>query len=231
MNGYDLSLAGATLTALGTGALWWGAERLLCVSDLHLGKSERQARRGGVLLPPYETADTLARLADDIARCRPDTVICLGDSFDDAASAGALDAAAAAALARMRAGRRWIWIRGNHDAGADGHGGTVLDEIRIGPLVFRHIAAGDAPDPGVGEVSGHYHPKAGLALAGRAISRPCFLCDGARLILPAYGTYTGGLRWTDPALQALMRPGAQAVLTGPTPRAFPVPRAAGRRAG
>ncbi|OWU76237.1 ligase-associated DNA damage response endonuclease PdeM [Phaeobacter sp. 22II1-1F12B] len=220
MNNCSLSLAGAKLVALGSGALWWPAQRLLCVSDLHLGKSERIARRGGTFLPPYETRDTLLRLADDLDRMNPATVICLGDSFDDLDAARALAAEDQAALTRMQAGRRWIWIEGNHDSGPVDLGGTHLAELALGPLIFRHIAQTGAS----GEISGHYHPKASLTTRARRITRAAFLSDRDRIIMPAYGTYTGGLRSHDATLTALMRPDALAILTGPRPYAVPMPR-------
>jgi DNA ligase-associated metallophosphoesterase len=222
MNGYDFILSGARLTARPSGALWWPDEGLLALSDLHLGKSERLARRGGALLPPYEVRETLARLAAEIAATDPRTVLCLGDSFDDLAAAGSLDPADSAELSRLMAGRRWIWVEGNHDPGPVAIGGTHLAEFPLGPLIFRHIA-----EPGAqGEISGHYHPKARLSLRGQAISRPCFLIDGSRVILPAFGAYTGGLRCDDPALAGLMGPDAVAVLTGPAARPVPMPRRA-----
>ena len=220
MNNCSLSLAGADLVALGSGALWWPAQRLLCVSDLHLGKSERIARRGGTILPPYETRDTLLRLADDLDRMNPATVICLGDSFDDLDAARALAAEDQTALTRMQAGRRWIWIEGNHDSGPVDLGGTHLAELTLGPLTFRHIAQTGAS----GEISGHYHPKASLTTRARRITRAAFLSDRDRIIMPAYGTYTGGLRSHDAALTALMRPDALAILTGPRAYAVPMPR-------
>lgn len=226
MNIYAFSFAGATLQALGSGALYWPEAGLLCVSDLHLGKSERMARRGGTTLPPYETLDTLTRLQADIEHCAPRHVVCLGDSFDDAAAAGALREDDHLWIARLQAGRRWTWIEGNHDPGPVGIGGSHLAELSLGPLTFRHIAR---PAPVAGEVSGHYHPKARIAARGRSISRACFVVDAVRLILPAYGTYTGGLASTDTALCGLMRPDAIAILTGPTPRAMPMPQRA--RAG
>lgn len=219
MNSRTFQLAGVPLSALASGALWWPDERVLCVSDLHLGKSDRIARRTGAMLPPYETADTLARLDADIARTRPETVICLGDSFDDDDAAEMIGDEPLLWLLRLQAGRRWIWVEGNHDPGRLAPGGTHRGEIALGPLTFRHIAAG----AGTGEVSGHYHPKA--VVSGRAgrVSRPCFLYDGDRVILPAYGTYTGGLRWNDPALIALLAPEARAILTGSTVLELPVP--------
>lgn len=220
MNGYELDLTGARLVALASGALWWAAEGVLAVSDLHLGKSERIARRGGALLPPYDSRETLARLAHDIAALTPDEVICLGDSFDDDRAATALAADLRDTLLTLQAGRRWIWIAGNHDPGPLALGGTHLAELRRGPLTFRHIADAGA----AGEISGHYHPKAVISLRGKHISRPCFLADAARIVMPAYGAYTGGLRWTDPALQTLMGDGARAVLTGPRAACLPLPR-------
>jgi DNA ligase-associated metallophosphoesterase len=227
MNGYDFTLAGTALTALASGALWWSERRMLVVSDLHLGKSGRIARLGGALLPPYEWRDTLARLEAEIRRTQAATVVCLGDSFDDDAAADEVDEEAALWLTRLQAGRRWVWIEGNHDPGPVALGGSHLAELPSPPLVFRHIARPGAS----GEVSGHYHPKAVIGLKGRSVSRPAFLIDGDRVILPAFGTFTGGLRSDSPALAGLMRPEALAVLTGPALHVVPMPIGRGRPAG
>jgi len=220
MNGFDFTLAGVSLVALGSGALWWPDQRLLCVSDLHLGKSERIARHGGGTLPPYDTRDTLTRLAVDLTRMQPRIVICLGDSFDDLDAARALPEEERQWIAKLQAGRRWVWIEGNHDSGPAGLGGTSLTELPLAPLSFRHIARPGAS----GEISGHYHPKARLRGRGATVTRPAFLLDRDRVILPAYGSYTGGLRTDDPALAGLMRPEALALLTGATVHAIPMPR-------
>jgi uncharacterized protein len=221
MNDYVFRLAGATLRALSSGALWWPDRGILVVADLHLGKSERAARRSGCLLPPYETQDTLERLGADIAAVRPPTVICLGDTFDDAQAAANLDAGHGQCLRALMTGRRWIWIEGNHDPGPVPIGGQTLDEHVEGPLRFRHIAAKDPPGAGLAEVSGHYHPKARIR-AG--LARPCFLVDDCRLIMPAYGTYTGGLSCNAAPFVALLSGSARALLLGP--RVTPVPLAA-----
>jgi len=224
MDGHAFTLAGAALRALPSGALWWEAEDLLCVSDLHLGKALRRVRRGEAPLPPYETRDTLSRLEADLDRTGAGTVVCLGDSFDDSEAARALPEAERLWIATLQAGRDWVWIEGNHDPGPVDLGGAHRAELARGPLVFRHIA-----EPGqTGEVSGHYHPKMRLSLRGQTISRPAFLLDEDRLILPAYGTYTGGLSCDAPVLDGLMRPEARAVLTGAS--AHVLPMRAGRRA-
>jgi len=213
---HTLPFQGETLHLLPSGGLHWPARHLLTISDLHFGKSERLARRGGSLLPPYETRATLAKLDADLEATRASTVICLGDSFDDDAAAEGLDNTDTLWLTRLMAGRDWTWITGNHDPGPITLGGSHRAEHRVHPLTFRHIAIpGDS-----GEISGHYHPKA--RLAGQ--SRACFLTDATRIILPAYGAYTGGLWCDHPALSGLMAPNALAILTGPRALAIPMPR-------
>lgn len=220
MTGYTFPLSGVTLTARPDGALWWADRRLLCVSDLHLGKSDRIARRGGTLLPPYETRETLWRLEQAVIATNPGIVVCLGDSFDDLRAAQTLDDDAQLHLMHLQAGRDWIWIAGNHDAGPVELGGSHRDELVLGPLTFRHIAQPSAR----GEVSGHYHPKAGL---NGTAQRPCFLLDQKRLILPAFGAYTGGLSVASATLAALADDTGIVILTGT--RATPVPLAGCRR--
>lgn len=220
MNTLEFTFVGKALSALGSGALWWPEQSLLCVSDLHLGKSERVARRGGAALPPYENRETLNRLSADLTRTGAGTVICLGDSFDDLHASYALPEEERLQIATLQAGRRWIWIEGNHDPGPVELGGTHLAEWTCAGLTFRHIAAPE----GEGEISGHYHPKVGLTARSRHVTRPAFLLDQARLIMPAYGTYTGGLRSTDTTLSNLMAPEARAILTGTHPRMVPMPR-------
>ena len=218
MNALPFPFRGETLHALPSGGLHWPARRLLCVADLHLGKSDRMARRGGPILPPYESLDTLDRLADDIAATDPAEVVCLGDSFDDLEAGQSLADPIRDRLASLIAGRRWIWVLGNHDPGPVDLGGTHLAEYQAGPLVFRHIA-----EPGAeGEVSGHYHPKARVTLRGRTLSRPCLLIDRDRIILPAYGAYTGGMSCDRPELSRLMAEGAEAVLVGAVPLRLPL---------
>ncbi len=218
MRSYEFTLNGARLTALPSGALWWSERGILCVSDLHFGKSGRIARLGGSLLPPYENQDTLTRLERDILKQNPSTIICLGDSFDDLAAFEEMDAADHRWLTCLMAGRRWIWIEGNHDPGPVDIGGSHVAEFAAAPLTFRHIA--NPSD--IGEVSGHFHPKTRVQTKGRSVTRPCFLLDANRLILPAYGTFTGGLRSDGPVLSELMQTGTLAILTGQNAQPVPV---------
>ncbi|SDW93157.1 ligase-associated DNA damage response endonuclease PdeM [Roseicitreum antarcticum] len=218
MTGHDFTFAGETLTALPSRALWWPGAHTLVVADLHLGKAGRIARRSGALLPPYEVADTLARLSALVAELAPARVICLGDSFDDDTAAAELDAPALAALQGLEAGRDWIWVQGNHDPMAMNAAGQGVAAFAFGPLCFRHIAQAD----GLPEVSGHYHPKLRLPARMGGGRRACFLLGRSGIILPAFGTYTGGLDAHDPAVQRAIGPGAVAVVTGQTAFALPL---------
>ncbi|MFW2587973.1 ligase-associated DNA damage response endonuclease PdeM [Sagittula sp. SSi028] len=220
MNTHDFTFAGAALRALPSGGLYWPDMRLLVVSDLHLGKSARLSAVGGAQLPPYEVRATLERLDQDLEATGAAQVLCLGDSFDAVGLDRCLPEQDLLWLQRLQAGRRWTWITGNHDPGPLDLKGAHLAELALAPLVFRHIAA-DHPQ---GEVSGHYHPKLRLPLKGMSVTRPCFLYDRNRLILPAYGAYTGGLFSHDAALCRLLSPDACAILTGPRPMAVPMRR-------
>ena len=170
-----LEIAGVSLHADLAGALVWEEHRLLVVSDLHLEKGSSYAARG-VLLPPYDTLATLSRLAAVIARHDPRVVIALGDSFHDRTAHERLSPDDRDTLSALQAGRDWIWISGNHDPALPRDlGGTVADEVAIGPITFRHEPTGAR-----GEIAGHLHPKARVAARGRAMERRCFASDGLR---------------------------------------------------
>jgi DNA ligase-associated metallophosphoesterase len=196
----DMTVSGVTFTADLSGALHWDDERLLVVSDLHLEKGSSFAMRG-VLLPPHDTTETLARLDAVVARYQPRTVIALGDSFHDREAHDRLSAAHRATLTTLQAGRDWIWIVGNHDPDLPRNlGGSIASDVGIGPVVFRHEPTGAA-----GEIAGHLHPKARVSRRGRSVERRCFASDGERAIMPAFGAYTGGLSIRDLAFAAIFK--------------------------
>jgi len=198
--GAILDVLGVSFIADLSGALFWEEQSLLVVSDLHLEKGSSFARRG-VLLPPYDTAATLALLGVLIARRNPRMVIALGDSFHDSDAHNRLSRADSEAIVAMQARRDWIWISGNHDPALPSDiGGIVAEEVAIGPIVFRHEPTG-AP----GEIAGHLHPKARVSTRGRSMERRCFACDGERAVMPAFGAYTGGLSIRDAAFAKIFQ--------------------------
>jgi hypothetical protein len=193
-------VAGIPLAADCAGALYWPEEGLLVVADLHLEKGSSFARRGQ-LLPPYDTTETLARLARLIAHYAPRVVITLGDNFHDGGGHARLSAADRASLTALQRGRDWIWITGNHDPDpAEGIGGSFGATLTFGKLQFRHEPSNDAPE---GEIAGHLHPVARIARRGSVIRRRCFATDGNRLVMPAFGAYAGGLNVLDQAFGTL----------------------------
>jgi DNA ligase-associated metallophosphoesterase len=195
-----VSIAGVTLAADLSGALYWEEQKLLVVSDLHLEKGSSYANRG-VLLPPYDTIATLGRLGAVIARHDPRIVIALGDSFHDRDAHERLSLANREVLSALQMRRDWIWISGNHDPALPPDlGGTVAEEVAIGPITFRHEPTGAA-----GEIAGHLHPKARVSTRGRAVERRCFASDGARAVMPAFGAYTGGLNIRDAAFARIFQ--------------------------
>lgn len=201
----------ATLIADASGALVWPERSVLVVADLHLEKGSSFARRG-TLLPPYDTRSTLARLEAVLRRWRPRRVISLGDGFHDGGGSARLAADDRRQLEGLITAHDWLWVTGNHDpAPPQGLGGRVEAAVEIGGIVLRH-----APDrlPHHAEIAGHLHPKATVTVRGRRLHRRCFVGDDCRLVLPAFGSYTGGLDVFDPAIAGLFQAGFRAALLG-----------------
>ena len=195
-----MNIGGASFVADCDGALYWPEERLLAVADLHLEKGSGFAARGS-LLPPYDTQDTLGRLSGLIERYAPRTVVALGDSFHDRGGGERLDRADRASLSAMQRGREWIWIAGNHDPDPmPGINGTHAEVLKVGPITFRHEPSGN---DAVGEIGGHLHPVAVVVARGRGVRRRCFISNGHRMVMPAFGAYAGGLNIRHRAFAAL----------------------------
>jgi uncharacterized protein len=189
------SFAGHDFAALGAGALWWADRRALVVADLHLEKGSWFAR-GGQMLPPYDSLATLADLTALVAATTPAEIWCLGDSFHDARGCERLPHEAQAMLRALTAATDWVWVTGNHDVGfgaggvIDLCGGRIVDEAVVDGIVLRHEADRRETRP---EMSGHFHPKLRVTLRGRNVARRCFVASATKLILPAFGSLTGGL--------------------------------------
>jgi len=217
VNGEELLLDAA-------GALYWAAEQTLVFADLHFEKGSSFARRGQ-MLPPYDTRSTLKRIDALVSRHKPRRVIALGDSFHDREAADWLDAQERAMLRDLGECSEWIWIAGNHDPAPPlWLGGTVTEEVAIGGLVFRHEPQAWS---GAGEIAGHLHPCATVTRRGRSLRRRCFVSDGLRMVMPAFGAYAGGLDVREAPVKALFADGFFAYLLG-TRRVYAV---AERRTG
>ena len=203
------SFAGQEFAVCPDGALYWPAEDALLVADLHLEKASWFARLGQ-FLPPYDSQATLTALQRNVELSGASKLYCLGDSFHDRFGCDRLPAAARDLLQAMTARLDWVWIVGNHDPGfADHCGGRIVDEAEVGGIILRHEAV---PDEGRPEMSGHFHPKLRLHLKGRQVSRRCFVASATKLILPAFGSLTGGLDAAHPEIMKQMHGSAAALV-------------------
>lgn len=185
-----ITVCGAAFEADISGALYWPEHRLLIVSDLHLEQGAASAARGS-MLPPYDTAKTLTRLEAVLDRYKPARVISLGDSFHTVDVANGLDPQIADRIVALQEDREWYWVTGNHDPDLPASiKGRVCPSVTLGRLRFRHEPI---EGPSSREIAGHLHPAARLSRRGTSVRRKCFVTDGGRLIMPAFGAYTGGL--------------------------------------
>lgn len=193
-------IAGERVACDPRGVLYMPDMELLVVSDMHLEKGSSFARRGS-LLPPYDTAATLQRLQAVIADYAPKRVVSLGDSFHDGEGAARLPEIFRLRLETLMEGRDWWWVAGNHDPQPpDGLSGRTVQEIAIGGLIFRHEPSSN---PAEGEIAGHLHPCARIVQRGRSVRRRCFASDGRRVVMPAFGSYTGSLNVLDRAYHGM----------------------------
>ena len=203
------SFAGETFAATADGALFWPAQDALLVADLHLEKASWFARLGQ-FLPPYDSHATLTALAAAVAQAGAARLYCLGDSFHDRFGCDRLPASARDLLTELTSKLDWTWIVGNHDPGfADHCGGKLADEVDLSGIILRHEAVRGEPRP---ELSGHYHPKLRVSLSGRSVSRRCFVVSPTKLILPAFGSLTGGLDAHHPEIIGSVGPDAAALV-------------------
>lgn len=206
---FGLAFCGEELVLTPSRALYWPREQALLVADLHLEKGSYFAAHGQ-MIPPYDSRETLARLAGALRETGARRVFALGDSFHDAGGEDRLEPHAAGMLDALTRAADWVWITGNHDEGLSGkHCGTLAHELEVAGVMLRHEASAGEERP---EISGHFHPKLRLCVRERSIVRPCaVVAEGAsghsgRMILPAFGAYTGGMDAADPAIRAALQP-------------------------
>lgn len=203
-----LSFAGEEFSLTQGRALYWPREQALLVADLHLEKASFYAR-SGQMLPPYDSRETLERVAIAIRETGARRVYTLGDNFHDSAGVERLEPHAAGMLGALTRATEWVWVTGNHDFAMEAAaGGTLAEELEIAGIVLRHQAKAGEVRP---ELSGHFHPRLQLDVRGRRIRRPCAVVsangnEGGRMILPAFGALTGGMDAADPAILQAMQP-------------------------
>ena len=215
---FEFYLSNTRLIADISGALFWPEKQTVIFSDLHLEKGSWFAKQN-VFLPPYDTLDTLNRVEKVVNYFKPSRVISLGDSFHDDTWMERISKEQIAKILNLTNNYEWFWIQGNHDpCGVPSLGGINLSDYLDSPLTFRHEAKRETTD---GEVSGHFHPKAKIKLNRKSFSDRCFISDEKRVILPAFGSFTGGLNVMDKAISSFFRDDFKVFLLGSKVRQFP----------
>lgn len=211
MSEHALTLAGQPVVLRAAGTLWVPQHDTLVVADLHLEKGSAYAARGQ-LLPPYDTRETLNRLINEVRQTQAARIVLLGDSLHDMDAIARIPVAEREAVIDLARTGELVWISGNHDPdGGSAFGGTSTEQLSLGALVLRHEPS---QAPAHGEVAGHLHPCAKIIGTGGAVRRPCFISDGQRMILPAFGAYTGGLNVRDVAFGSLFAADKRAYMLG-----------------
>lgn len=209
--GCHLTVNGEAVVARVSGALWIPEARTLAAGDLHFEKGSAYGARGQ-LLPPYDTLATLERLEAEVAALKPERLVLMGDSFHDRSAVDRLTETAVARITALAGGLKLVWLAGNHDpAPPEGLPGAVAEHLMVGSLTLTHEPL---EGPATGEVAGHLHPVATIAGYGARLRRRCFLTDGRRMILPAFGAYAGGLNVVDPAFAGLFETPPMALILG-----------------
>ncbi|MEM7781234.1 MAG: ligase-associated DNA damage response endonuclease PdeM [Pseudomonadota bacterium] len=213
--GAALDFAGEEFVLTKSNALYWPREQALLVADLHLEKGSWFARTGQ-MLPPYDSRETLERIADTVKATGARRVITLGDNFHDDNGASRLDHYAAGMLEALTRSLDWVWITGNHDEEMSrAFGAHMTSEMEVNGIVLRHEAK---PGETRAELSGHFHPKMRTRVRGRHIARPCAVLSRSRqhgakvterMIVPAFGAYTGGMDADAPEIIAALSPAQQ----------------------
>lgn len=199
----SFEFCGQEFWLLESNALFWAEENALLVADLHLEKASFYAQ-SGQMLPPYDSRETLQRLAKAVEETAATRVFTLGDNFHDAEGRDRLEPVAKSLLGELTSGLDWTWITGNHDDPEDiSSGGRSLEELEVSGILLRHEAEAGGIQP---EISGHFHPRFQTKIRGRHIRRPCAVVSESRLILPAFGALTGGMHADDPAIIAALQP-------------------------
>jgi DNA ligase-associated metallophosphoesterase len=201
---HHISLGGITFLPDLSGAVYAPELQCLLVADLHLEQGAALARRG-IAVPPFDTSATLTSLEHLVSETAPRRLYLLGDSFHDDTGHAELAPDVVLRIRRITEKVETFWISGNHDPQPKhGLGGESMAEVVLAPstgLTLRH-----EPRRRLGkglEIAGHLHPGAGIAQRGHLVRAKCIIADERRMILPAFGAYTGALSVTSRAFHGL----------------------------
>ena len=182
---------------LGGRGVYWPAQRMVLVADLHLGK-EATFRASGLAVPRGATDGTLAAISQMIGETGAERLTILGDLFHARSSLAEDVKRSFSRFLSDHHGVQVTLVKGNHDVAT----GPLSQEwpLRIvdPPWDVDGVTLEHFPGPPTGDsqicLAGHLHPAVRMSDAiSTAGKLPCFYFDAARscLILPAIGHFTG----------------------------------------
>ena len=187
----EISLKGHKVELLSQKALYFKDEKILLISDLHLGKINH-FRRSGIPVPLKANDKNTETLIELITATKPDRVIFLGDLFhshynDEWEVMGQ--------VIKHFKSVSFELVQGNHDIMSDHqyerHRMKVYDQLNIGSILLTHEPLEDVGE-GVFNMAGHLHPGIHLSGKGRqALTLPCFYFGEKLGLMPAFGEFTG----------------------------------------
>jgi DNA ligase-associated metallophosphoesterase len=194
MSARSIEFAGETLQLLSQRAAFRVATRTLLVADLHVGKASA-FRAAGVPVPAGTTTRDLSRLSSLLASLAPRELVLLGDLLHARSGRSDETMAEVSAWRRGHASLPITLVRGNHDRSAGDPPLEWAMRVVAGPWEQEGIAYAHEPadDPATPTLAGHVHPVAVLSdFDGGGVRVPCFVVDPRQVILPAFGSFTGG---------------------------------------
>lgn len=172
-------------------AIYWEAQEMLVISDLHIGKSAH-FRKNGIQVPATVGLSDLHRLNNLMAQFSPKTLLVTGDMFHNNINS---DANAFLEWRIAYPDLKVVLVKGNHDdlKNEDYEALSVIvhqKELLLHPFRFIHDKPGITDE--YYNISGHIHP--GVILYGKARQRlkfPCFYFGKDCAVLPAFSVFTG----------------------------------------
>jgi len=177
------------------------ASRTLLMADLHLGKAAT-FRRAGIPVPEGSAQRDLARVAELVRSYEARRLIVLGDLFHARSGCSPQVFAEFAELRSQIASTAVVLVMGNHDRAV----GRLPDSLGLDacvpcldepPFHFVHEPATGVESSArdLFTVAGHLHPTISIrSPSGDRLADRCFVAEPTVLVLPAFGSFTGGHR-------------------------------------
>lgn len=191
----NLAFGALQLVLLPELAVWIPDERVVLLSDVHLGKGAF-FRQHGLAVPDGAFADDLQRLTDLVQQTGADLCV-----VGDLVHAGHNQEWSRFAEVRSTWQVNVTLVAGNHDTYARTHaealGLTVVDHLVLGDVLLQHHPNEHwAVSECSHRICGHRHPSVTLnGPARQSVRSRCFHLqvtpESSTLILPGFGRFTG----------------------------------------